>query len=89
MKKLLSDKKRPKKRSRAKDRTTVKAMSVRSSLNGLPEHIAHLYEATARYVEHEGGSALVVGGIEVQNYTRSINYTVGVKVTGRKPLFLE
>ncbi len=86
-KEKISDKKRPKKRSRAKDRIAVKAMSVRSALNGLPEHIAHLYEAVARYVENGGGHIVVAGGVQVQKWPEDADYNfrVAVLVTGKPP----
>jgi hypothetical protein len=51
--------------------------------------VSQLYRAVLRYVTTNGGSILVIGGIQVQEWPGSGkgNFTIGVKCTGRKPLF--
>ena len=49
-----------------------------------------LYASVVNYVNKHGGSAVVVGGIQVQQWPGDgkLNYTVGVKCTGVKPEYL-
>lgn len=48
-----------------------------------------LYAAVANYINKHGGSAVVIGGIQVQQFPEDgeLNYRVAVKCTGRKPEF--
>lgn len=48
-----------------------------------------LYRAVCAYVESKGGTALVVGGIQVIQWPTDakFNYTLGIKVTGKVPEF--
>lgn len=46
-----------------------------------------LQRAVVKYIESRGGSVLVVGGIQIQQWPGepSCNFTIAVKCTGRKP----
>lgn len=46
-----------------------------------------LYETVKRYVEAQGGTALVLGGIEVIKYSDDwkYNYRLAVRITGIPP----
>lgn len=48
-----------------------------------------LYRAVRRYVESGGGSILVIGGVQVQQWPEDNEfvYRLAVKFTGRKPTF--
>ena len=47
-----------------------------------------LYKAVVGYVEANGGTAVVIGGIAlVDEGTAKYNYGVMVRVTGKKPVF--
>jgi len=55
-----------------------------------------LYAAIIAYIEKNHGSVVVIGGIEIQEWTGQLefnnqsailHYTVGVKVEGRRPMF--
>ena len=49
-----------------------------------------LYKAVVAYVEKNGGTAVVIGGIAlVQEDARQFNYGVMVRVIGKKPEFKE
>ena len=50
-----------------------------------------LYAAVANYVNKNGGSAIVIGGIQIQEWPGAgkLNYTVGIKCTGIKPEYLD
>lgn len=45
-----------------------------------------LFAAVANYVNKQGGSAVVVGSIQVQHWPgEKLNYRVSVKCTGKRP----
>ena len=46
-----------------------------------------LYRAVADYIEARNGKAVVVGGVEVQQFPQDnkLNYRLAVKFTGRRP----
>lgn len=48
-----------------------------------------LYKAVANYLEVNGGSAIVVGGVQIQEWPLDgpHSFTVGIKITGKKPVF--
>lgn len=48
-----------------------------------------LYRAVVNYVEAHGGSLIVIGGIDVQQFPtdRVGNFRVAVRCTGRPPVF--
>ena len=47
-----------------------------------------LYKAVVRYIEANGGTAVVIGSIAlVQETPLKFNYGVMVRVTGKKPIF--
>jgi len=48
---------------------------------------SQLYRAVIRYIESKGGSVLVIGGAQIQQWPgeREFNYVLGVRCTGRKP----
>ena len=48
-----------------------------------------LYKAVQKYVEANGGSVLVIGGVQLIQMPDSLkyNYTIGVKCTGVPPVF--
>jgi len=49
----------------------------------------NLIESVARWVRVNGGTALIGGGIEIQQWPEDLkyNYRVAVKITGRRPIF--
>ena len=55
------------------------------------ETIHALYRAVGDYVVAHGGLALTAGGIQIIQWPSDTecNYTVGVKVTGKRPKFPE
>jgi hypothetical protein len=48
---------------------------------------SQLYRAVIRYVESLGGSALVIGGVEIQSWPMEFDrtYRVAIRCTGKKP----
>lgn len=50
-----------------------------------------LYRAVQRYVKSNGGTVIVAGGIQMQEWPNdgSLNYTIAVKCFGKKPEFGE
>jgi hypothetical protein len=56
-------------------------------LQDCPRHILRLYRAVANYAKVEGGSVLVAGGVQIQQWPNEpkFNYSVAVKCTGRLP----
>ena len=54
-------------------------------------HVLRLYRAVANYVKQAGGEVLVAGGIQIIQWPvdGKFRFTVGVKCTGRKPIFSE
>lgn len=67
-----------KKRKKAKKPTT-------------PTHVDRLYKAVAHYVSKSGGSVVVIGGVQVQQWPGDgeFRYTIAIKCSGRKPEFKE
>ena len=50
--------------------------------------IEQLYKAVVRYVEANGGTAVVIGGIAlVEEGPNKFNYGIMVRATGKKPTF--
>jgi hypothetical protein len=47
-----------------------------------------LYREAAKYIERLGGKAIVVGGIQIIEWPadRPGNFTLGIRVMGRKPV---
>ena len=47
-----------------------------------------LYKAVAAYIEAIGGKAVVIGGVEIQQWPedRKMTFRLAVKITGRKPV---
>lgn len=47
-----------------------------------------LYTAIQEYIENRGGKVLVIGGIQIQQWSGggSHRYSLAVQITGRKPL---
>lgn len=66
-------------------------MKRRSALTSVEPHIGNLYEAVARYVEKMGGSVIVVGGIQIQEWPHDPKgkFRVAVSLLGRKPKIKE
>lgn len=50
-----------------------------------------LYAAINAYVKSKGGSIVVIGGIQIQQWPDDLkfNYTVAIKCTGQLPKFAE
>jgi hypothetical protein len=48
-----------------------------------------LYEAVAAYVEKNGGSVVVIGGIQIQEWPGDgkFKFTVAVRCSGRRPVY--
>lgn len=48
-----------------------------------------LYKAVSAYIKANGGTAIVVGGIQIIQWPNDggFKYTVGVRVTGKRPVF--
>lgn len=59
----------------------------RDVLAGRRDPESQLYRAVRRYVESKGGSLIVIGGIETQQWPddREMMFRVAVKCMGRKP----
>ena len=53
--------------------------------------VSQLYRAVDRYVKSKGGSIVVIGGIQIQQWPgdASNNFVVAVKCMGRLPKFAE
>jgi hypothetical protein len=51
--------------------------------------VESLYRAVIRYVEANGGSLAVIGGIQIEQWPGELsgNFTVAVKCTGVRPKF--
>ena len=49
----------------------------------------NLYKAVAKYVRLNGGLMLVAGGVQIIQWPgdTDTNFTIGIKCTGRKPLY--
>jgi hypothetical protein len=64
-------------------------MIPRPQLQSLPNHEANLYEAVARYIEYGGGKAIIIGGIEVQQWPNDPKekYRVAVHFLGKPPKY--
>jgi hypothetical protein len=56
-----------------------------------PRHVLRLYMAVANYLEKCGGKAVLSSGITIIQWPsdRPGQFTVGVKVLGRKPRYSE
>lgn len=65
------------------DRTKKK----RDPLAGLRDPTSQLYRAVRRYVESKGGSILVIGGVQVEQWPGDgeFKFVVGIRCMGRKP----
>ena len=51
--------------------------------------ISQLYRAVIRYVEANGGTLAVIGGISIIRFDeRDGNFTVGVRCSGKRPQFV-
>ena len=50
-------------------------------------HVDRLYKAVQNYVEHYGGSVVVVGGVQLQKWPQDNEYVfhISVKCCGREP----
>lgn len=68
-------------------KASVKRKKKRDPLAGKRDPESQLYRAVRRYVESKGGSLLVIGGIETQEWPgeRELMFRVAVKCMGRKP----
>lgn len=57
--------------------------------NGCPAHVLRLYKAVAHYLEKCGGRAVLSSGIQIIEWPsdRRGQFTVGIKVLGRKPTY--
>lgn len=54
-----------------------------------PAHVDRLYRAVANYLQKCGGSAVLASGIQIIQWPsdKPGQFTVGVKVLGRKPTY--
>ena len=54
-------------------------------------HILRLYKAVAHYIEKSGGRVVLASGIQIIQWPedKSGQFTVGVKVLGRKPKYAD
>lgn len=71
----------------AKDSSKMKAKkSAAHMITGRKPSDA-LQRSVVRYIESRGGSVLVVGEIQIQQWPGELpcNFTIAVKCTGRKP----
>ena len=61
----------------------------REKLVSCPAHVLRLYKAVAHYLEKCGGRAVLSSGIQIIQWPsdRPGQFTVGVKVVGRKPKY--
>ena len=59
------------------------------SADKLDRATERLYKAVAAYVEKNGGTVVVAGGIQIQEWPGDgeFRYTVAVKCSGRRPKF--
>jgi hypothetical protein len=78
----------------ARNRTSTKRkvttpMIPRPTLQSLPNHEANLYEAVARYIEYGGGKAIIIGGVEVQQWPNDPRekYRVAISFLGTPPQY--
>lgn len=71
-------------------RPSRKPRKVRDVLEGR-DPTMQLYRAVRRYVQSKGGSLLMIGGIEVQEWPGDgkAMYRVAVRLLGRKPVLTE
>jgi hypothetical protein len=73
--------------------TTKKREGRKAKRNPLSgrEPWQQLYRAVERYVKSKGGSIVVIGGIQIQEWRGDPKgvYVVAVTVLGRKPTFAE
>lgn len=67
-------------------RKKARAITLRFR-KGDPIH--NLYAACTHYIRVNGGDAIVVGGIEVQEWPEEpeSNFRIAIRVTGTKPQF--
>ncbi len=56
---------------------------------GKRDPVSQLYRAVKRYVEHNNGTVLVIGGIQIEQTLgdRELNFHVAVRCLGRLPTF--
>lgn len=66
-------------------KVSIKANRVK----GIPPHVDRLYKAVANYVKMVGGSVVVIGGVQIQQWPGDgeFRFTVGIRCSGRKPDF--
>ena len=65
------------------------AKKKRKKTASCPRHVLRLYLAVANYLKHCGGKAVLSSGIQIIQWPsdRPGQFTVGVKVLGRKPKY--
>jgi hypothetical protein len=63
----------------------------RDPLAGDRTPTGQLYRAVRRYVESKGGTILVIGGVQVEQWPgmSELNFVLGVRCMGRKPTPVE
>jgi len=64
-----------------------KTKKKRDLFDGKRDPATQLYRAVKRYVEANHGSIIVIGGIQMQEWSGDgkFKYTIGVRCVGRKP----
>lgn len=86
----------PRSRKRG-DETPAREIEQNGHRYVLDEHVvipggdpgSQLQRAVVRYVEEKGGIVAVIGEVQVQQWPGEpeFNFIIGVKCTGRKPIF--
>lgn len=67
----------------------MKVKKAKDPLAGKRDPVSQLYRAVRRYVESNDGSVIVIGGASLIEMPGDLkmNYTIGVRCTGRRPQF--
>lgn len=62
-------------------------MAKRKKTRPYNDIIDDLYLAVQQYVESKGGSVVVIGGVQVQQWPNDLehNFTIGIRCMGKKP----
>ncbi|HEY4281467.1 MAG TPA: hypothetical protein VGM62_00275 [Chthoniobacterales bacterium] len=83
----MKPKSKPNKRIKTAARGRVQPIVRRAALRDIEATTGNLYEAVAQYVENNGGSIIVVGGIEIQQWPHDPKgkYRVAVSLLGAIP----
>jgi hypothetical protein len=70
-------------------KTRAKKKAPREPLDGKRDPTSQLYRAVLRYVKSKGGNILVIGGVEIQEWSAGDairgKFTLGIKCLGKRP----